>query len=158
MSASMTVMGVGPRAFAVLAPFIALAAGMHACCPGFSRIPGAPHLALQVAGTVLVVIGIALWAAGSRVIIGAFHDGRLLTSGAYAVVRHPMYSGILVFVATGVALILGSWPLLTVPVVGAAVIRVFVRREEDYLERQHGRAYREYRARVPALVPWLGAP
>jgi len=157
MRAPMTVMGVGPRIFVVLLPCIALAAGLHAWFPEISRIPGAPHLAFRVAGAVLVLIGVALWAAGSRVIIRAFRDGRLLTTGAYAVVRHPMYSGSLVFIATGVALILGSWLLLTVPVVAAVVFKVLIRREEEYLAQKHGQAYRDYRARVPALVPGIGA-
>lgn len=72
---------------------------------------------------------------------------RVVDSGPYAIVRHPMYAAaILLFL--GMPLALGSWwaLLLFVPMTAALIVRL--RHEEDFLaERLPG--YRAYMVRVP---------
>ena len=81
------------------------------------------------------------------------YKGKLLTDGPFARVRHPLYSGFL-------ALVYGA--LLLAPVVdtimlagiSTSVVYVYVRKEEEHLLKEHGRAYREYMKRVPwKLIP-----
>jgi protein-S-isoprenylcysteine O-methyltransferase Ste14 len=79
-------------------------------------------------------------------------DQRIVTTGPYGVVRHPMYAGAL-FLVFGAPLALGSyWGLIP-----AAVLMVFVilrlLDEERFLE-QNLVGYRDYRAKVRSrLVP-----
>jgi protein-S-isoprenylcysteine O-methyltransferase Ste14 len=77
----------------------------------------------------------------------------LVQTGAFALVRHPMYSGGLVL-ALGWALCVGSW--LTLGYVAA--LFVFLdsksRREERWLIERYP-AYRDYRRRVRKLVPFV---
>jgi protein-S-isoprenylcysteine O-methyltransferase Ste14 len=82
-------------------------------------------------------------------------DGqRVISTGPYAFVRHPMYSGaLLLFI--GVPLALGSWWGLTalLPLIGALVARL--RNEELFLLR-HLPGYEAYRQTVSSrLVPGL---
>ena len=80
-------------------------------------------------------------------------DNALITSGAYAVARHPMYAG-LIFGAFGLGLLTASpvrillacsWPYFSTPRRG---------KEEGYLEEMHGKeAYAEYADDVPRLAP-----
>ncbi len=79
----------------------------------------------------------------------------LRTGGAYGVVRHPLYAGgsgyqIGVFLITGSVTVAIAWAVFTL---GALW---FTRQEERRLiERlRDPDAYRRYRARVPALLPW----
>ncbi len=81
-------------------------------------------------------------------------DTSLVTSGAFAYVRHPLYLSILLLWAGG-ALALVSWVLALGFV---ALVPMFVARcrlEERLLVAHFGAAYVAYAARVPMLVPRL---
>ena len=90
----------------------------------------------------------------ARVIINAFDEGRLLTKGVYAIVRHPMYSGIVLFFFSGVALVFRSWAMLTVPLVGYIVFKYLIQEEENYLEEKFGQEYLDYRSKANAFIPF----
>jgi protein-S-isoprenylcysteine O-methyltransferase Ste14 len=71
----------------------------------------------------------------------------LVDSGPYAFSRNPMYLAWTVGYV-GVALVAGTaWPLMLLPVV-LAVTQVVVMREERFLERRFGDAYRSYKTSV----------
>jgi protein-S-isoprenylcysteine O-methyltransferase Ste14 len=77
----------------------------------------------------------------------------LVTSGAFAVSRNPMYLGLLV-VLVGWALVLGSIsPWVVLPLYVFVITRVQIEPEEHVLAGLFGDAYRGYRARVGR---WLG--
>ena len=79
-------------------------------------------------------------------------DGELHVGGMYAVVRHPLMTGLVVaFWATPE---MGASHLLFA-VAATAYIAVGTRFEERDLRRTFGSAYDAYAARVPALVPGL---
>jgi protein-S-isoprenylcysteine O-methyltransferase Ste14 len=86
------------------------------------------------------------------VTIKAGHE--LITSGPYALVRHPIYSGLLLgFIGTAVAL--GQWRgLLAVALVFIVLWRK-LRLEEQWLRAQFGEPYEVYVRRVAALVPYI---
>ena len=72
----------------------------------------------------------------------------LVTSGPFGWSRNPMYLS-LALVHTGAALLINSlWAILVLPVAIFFIDRCVVSREERYLERKFGEAYREYRRRV----------
>ncbi len=148
-------MGVGPALALVLLPAIALVVVLHRAWPEPVLMTQAPHLAFRVTAVILIAIGLALWGASARVIERAFREKRLLTTGAYAIVRHPMYCGLLVFVVPGIALWLRSWPLLAVPVVAVIAFTRLIGREERYLEQTFGQAFLDYKARVHLIVPFV---
>jgi protein-S-isoprenylcysteine O-methyltransferase Ste14 len=71
-----------------------------------------------------------------------------VTDGPYRFTRNPMYLG-WVLVYLGAAILANAlWPLLVLPIVVIVVRRRVIAREEAYLERRFGGAYRAYRARV----------
>ena len=80
---------------------------------------------------------------------------RLITTGPYGLVRHPIYLGVGLFlVAVGV--VAATWwafiAALGLYVVGA-MLRI--RAEERLLSDRFGHEFEKYRQRVPALVPRL---
>ena len=80
-------------------------------------------------------------------------DTELVTSGPYALVRHPIYSGILLMlIGTAVGLIPAWWLVAT-----AAGIYFFVsaRAEERFMAERFPDAYPAYRARTRMLIPFL---
>jgi protein-S-isoprenylcysteine O-methyltransferase Ste14 len=77
---------------------------------------------------------------------------RLVTTGIRARVRHPVYLGHLCemlawSVGTGLAI---CWALTAFAVMTGAVM---IRMEDAELEKRFGEEYRQYRSRVPAVLP-----
>ncbi len=109
-----------------------------------------------------VVVGVAFawWA---RLHLGALWSGgvqakeghRIVDTGPYAIVRHPIYTGMLL-VAFATAIARGTGDAL----LGAALIAIGfwmkASLEERFLSQELGEAtYAQYRARVPMLVPFV---
>jgi protein-S-isoprenylcysteine O-methyltransferase Ste14 len=82
-------------------------------------------------------------------------DHELIVAGPYALVRHPIYTGLLL-AFVGAALAVGEWRgVLSVAIVAASFWRK-LKLEEAVMRGQFGEAYARYAARVPALIPFLG--
>jgi len=81
-------------------------------------------------------------------------DHELITSGPYALVRHPIYTGLLLGFL-GSALALGEWRGVVAVVLVAGSFWFKLRREERWMRQQFGDAYSTYAARVAALVPFI---
>ena len=83
---------------------------------------------------------------------------RLVIGGLYRSVRNPMYVAVVTAIL-GQAMLLNSWPLLLDGGFVAAAQATFVRLyEEPTLRERYGVAYDDYRAAVPAWLPWPRRP
>jgi protein-S-isoprenylcysteine O-methyltransferase Ste14 len=72
----------------------------------------------------------------------------LVTSGPYRFTRNPMYVG-MAFLYVALAFAFGViWALVFLPAVIVVIDRFVIAREEPYLERKFGQAYRDYKTRV----------
>jgi protein-S-isoprenylcysteine O-methyltransferase Ste14 len=79
----------------------------------------------------------------------------LVTTGVYAVVRHPMYSGFWLM-ALGQALLLPNWIAGPSGLVGFGILFFGrVAREEAMMIKAFGEDYRAYMRRTARVVPWL---
>jgi len=113
---------------------------------------GLPHV---WAGAGVLVLGLALviWAirtlkAGGTPVQGYKPTSAIIDRGPYSFTRNPIYGGMFVGLA-GLAVAFDTLWLLAALVVFFAIVRFgVVAREEAYLERKFGDAYREYRGRV----------
>ncbi|HEY6844131.1 MAG TPA: isoprenylcysteine carboxylmethyltransferase family protein, partial [Thermoanaerobaculia bacterium] len=81
-------------------------------------------------------------------------DHRIIESGPYRIVRHPIYSGLIL-----AAFATGFYTGRPMPVLGAAVLAfsfyVKARLEERFLQRELGDEYSRYAARVRMLIPFV---
>ena len=78
----------------------------------------------------------------------------LVTSGPYTLVRHPIYTGLLL-AFLGSALALGEWRGVLAFALAAGALWRKLRLEERWMRQQFGDAYQAYSQRVAALVPFL---
>ena len=86
--------------------------------------------------------------------IEVFPDHKVVSSGLYAIIRHPMYLGAIIMLL-GTPLALGSWwGILTfIPIIFLIVRRLF---EEEKILSQHLSGYKEYCQNVKCyLVPFI---
>lgn len=104
------------------------------------------------AGLLVMFWGIATFVRSRTAVMPHLPASRLVTSGPYRFTRNPMYVG-LTLTYVGLALLIDTaWPLFVLPLVLVLLVVVVVRREERYLERAFGEAYRSYRHRVRRWV------
>lgn len=80
-------------------------------------------------------------------------DGRLITSGIYHYIRHPMYSSVLLC-ATGANLAYDSPLKWAGEIVLVAVLIVKIKREETLLTAKYA-SYAAYKKRTKALLPYI---
>jgi len=115
-----------------------------------------------VAGSVLILAAAALGLAGMSSLQagGALtavplprDTSRLVDSGAYGLVRHPIY-GALILGAVGWALLRGSPAALLAAAALFVVLDLKRRREELWLLERYP-DYAEYRTRTRRFIPWI---
>jgi len=117
-------------------------------------------------GPVLDGLGLALWAAGLALAIWArLYIGRnwgapmskrenpdLVTTGPYRLIRHPIYTGIIVaFIGTALATSLFGL-IAAVALAGFFIFSAV--REEKFLAREFPEAYPDYKAKTKMLIPF----
>ncbi|HXW56688.1 MAG TPA: isoprenylcysteine carboxylmethyltransferase family protein [Candidatus Cybelea sp.] len=113
----------------------------------------------EIAGVGLSYLGLALtvW---SRVRLGRYWSGvvalkqghRLIQSGPYRVVRHPLYSGI-ILAAAGLSLCVRTWSSLLGIVFLVACFERRAVEEDALLSREFGAEFESYRERTGRLLP-----
>jgi protein-S-isoprenylcysteine O-methyltransferase Ste14 len=115
---------------------------------------------VALSGAVLFVVGLALaaqafWRLGSSLtpLPDPKPGAALVTRGAYARCRHPLYQAVLLC-SLGVVLGLGSLLHLALLLGLCAVLGGKARREEQGLLQMHP-DYASYRSAVPAIIPAL---
>ena len=115
---------------------------------------------IRFAGLLFMVIGIALIGLASLRLGASLSPtpvpvlrGQLTTTGLYAFMRHPIYSGVLIAVA-GFTVRSGSWVTLAV----ALVTIVFFNRKASWEEARLGakyESYSDYADKTPRFIPRL---
>ena len=117
-----------------------------------------PLLAWALLGVVAAGIAFCWWA---RVHLGALWSAevtrkeahRVVESGPYGIVRHPIYTGFIVMYA-GLVLLSASAVGLAGFVLMTVGLSLKARLEEEFLTGELGAAaYGDYKARTPMLVP-----
>lgn len=126
------------------------------------------HLPFEPDGAWRFYLGLGLTAAGlffavsARVHLGknwsrsvtVKEDHELITSGPYALVRHPIYTGLLTgFVGTTIAI--GEVRALVALAILFIALWIKLRLEEEWMQSQFGETYVAYSSRVAALVPFV---
>jgi protein-S-isoprenylcysteine O-methyltransferase Ste14 len=123
------------------------------------------RLASLLAGSLLYFLGVGLYLWGytslgrwfspssSR---GAelYSDHQLITTGPHAIVRHPMYLGVLL-AAFGALLIFKTWAMIPYALSSLVVI-ARAKREEQLLVEEFGEAWTHYCERVPGWLRFRG--
>ncbi|MEO6013168.1 MAG: isoprenylcysteine carboxylmethyltransferase family protein [Devosia sp.] len=108
----------------------------------------------------VALVGFALtwWA---RIHLGTLWSGRvtrkadhkIIDTGPYAIVRHPIYTGLIVALAATAMLRPGLFGIAGVALIVVSFSLKY-RLEERFLMEELGPEYAAYRKRVPALVPF----
>ncbi len=133
------------------------AGGLAAVAPYFFWAPYVVIVALCVLGIAFSLWSIATLGRHYDLVLEVHQDHELVRRGPYALVRHPVYTGLAVHfagacLATGNVLLIAGTLLLSYPAFYARA-----RTEERLLRARFGADYEAYAREVPMLVPRLPA-
>ncbi len=116
---------------------------------------------IDALAVVIVLAGLAfsVWA---RVVLGGnwsasvtLKEGHeIIRSGPYRLIRHPIYTGLIVAFA-GTALARGEWRGLVAVAIAFAALWRKLRVEERWLTAEFGARYADYCRQTHALVPFI---
>ena len=85
------------------------------------------------------------------------NEHRLVTTGIYRFIRHPMYSSFFLL-AIAQFMLLPNWFAGTTGLIGTGLLYAFrVRQEERMMVEHFGAEYRDYTAHTGRLIPWFRA-
>ncbi len=109
---------------------------------------------VMIVSNIVIVIGLMWITRGWDQVYRS--DGKLVTTGIYAKMRHPQYSGI-ILVAIGFLI---QWPTLITLVLFPFLVMMYYRLamiEEKDVEEAFREEYGEYKKKVPAFIPKVGS-
>jgi protein-S-isoprenylcysteine O-methyltransferase Ste14 len=149
----MNIVGQGGKIILFTLPPLAAAVGLDVYFPQTTALPQSLAF-LQPLGWVLLVPGLALWGSAVFQLMVAFSQGRLATSGAYGIVRNPIYASAIYFLLPAAALLSQAWVYLVVSLFLFAGVMIFIDPEEQQMRAAFGKAYEDYLKRVDRLVPF----
>jgi protein-S-isoprenylcysteine O-methyltransferase Ste14 len=114
---------------------------------------GGPPVWLRLVSIAILVPGLAIWVWSAILILSNVPRGRLITTGPYAWVRHPLYTAVALLVLPWVGFLLDTWLGVRIGAVLYVWSRTFAPAEEAALSLSFGDAWREYTRSV--RLRWL---
>jgi len=138
--------GAGDRILALTLPFAAIGIAANLRWPSVFRLgDGATG---TIAGIILLAVGVPVWLTRVVQIIANVPRGRLITTGPYALLLHPLYTAVSLFVVPGIGLLFDSWVGLAIGAVMFLSSRLYASSEERELAERFPVEYPAYRAKV----------
>ena len=149
----MNIVGQGVKIMLFTLPSLLAAILVHTYLPQIAALPESFGF-IRPAGFLLLALGLILWVTAVIQLLTGFFSGRLVTTGAYGVVRNPIYSSVTFFILPAVALLTLTWVYFVPSVFLYMGVMIFIGVEEKQLTEAFGKEYEDYMARVDRLVPF----
>jgi protein-S-isoprenylcysteine O-methyltransferase Ste14 len=144
--------GSGDRIALFTLPFLVVGVGLNAAFPKLFEVGGPPP-ALEVISIVVLAIGVVLWLWSVALILTRVPRGELITTGPYALVKHPIYTSVALLVLPWLGLLFNTWLGAVIGLALYAGSRLFAPAEEQQLAHRFGDLWSRYAARV--AIRWL---
>jgi protein-S-isoprenylcysteine O-methyltransferase Ste14 len=114
---------------------------------------GGPSGIVRAMSLVVLAVGIVVWLWSVALILIRVPRGELITTGPFAVMKHPLYTAVSLLVIPALGLLLDTWLGIVVGVAMYLAVRRYAPAEEAQLAEAFGPAWDDYRGRV--WLPWL---
>jgi protein-S-isoprenylcysteine O-methyltransferase Ste14 len=148
----MSIVGQGGKIILFTLPSLVAAIWVHTYLSQIAALPESISF-IKPVGFALLPLGLILWGAAVIQLLTGFSKGKLVTTGAYGVVRNPIYSSVTFFILPAVALMTLTWVYFVASVFLYVGVMIFIGKEEKQLTKAFGKEYEDYTARVDRLVP-----
>ena len=144
--------GSGDRIALFTLPFAVVGVGLNLAFPSLFDVGGPPPL-LRAISIVVLGIGGAIWLWSVALILVRVPRGELITSGPFALVKHPIYTSVALLVLPALGFMLNTWLGAALGIALYVGSRLFAPVEERELARRFGAEWERYAAHV--TIGWL---
>ncbi len=144
--------GAGDKIGMLTMPFLVVGLTLNILFPSFFTVGGPPTV-LHWLSIVLLIPGVVIWLWSVVLIVTKVPKGELITTGPYALMKHPIYNGVALLVVPWVGFLLDSWLGALIGIVLCIGSRMYSPSEEKKLSAIFGSAWEEYANKVK--IPWL---
>jgi protein-S-isoprenylcysteine O-methyltransferase Ste14 len=149
----MNIIGQGGKIILFMLPSLIAAILVHTYLPKIAGLPISISF-IKPVGYLFLLFGLILWGTAMIQLLTGFSKGELVTTGAYGVVRNPIYSSATFFILPAVALLTFTWVYFVASVFLYVGVMIFIGKEEQQLTKAFGKKYENYLTKVDRLVPF----
>lgn len=128
----------------------------------FVRSPHAAEPWQQIASIVFSILSIIVLAGALRhldmewrIKAVVTEDHRLVTTGPYAIIRHPIFASLFALLLASVLLVTRPWAAIAAVAVCLWGTEIRIRTEDGLLRRRFGPRYEQYQRATKAIIPFL---
>lgn len=147
-----SLVGSGDRIALFTLPFVIVGALLNVAYPSFFGV-GGPAPVLRAIAIVALIVGVTIWIWSVILILREVPEGHLITTGPFALVKHPLYTSVSLLVLPSIGFLLDTWLGALIGIVMYVATRRFAPAEEEALSARFGARWDDYRATVK--IPWL---
>jgi protein-S-isoprenylcysteine O-methyltransferase Ste14 len=144
--------GNGRKIGLLVLPFLVAGVALNILFPSVFGV-GGPPLWLAVVSIVLLIPGVVIWFWSVYLILTKIPKKELITTGPYALMKHPLYTGVALLVLPWAGFLLNTWLGLLIGIVVYIGSRLYSPEEEQLLAKIFGGRWTEYSKKVK--MPWL---
>jgi len=144
--------GSGDKIGLLTFPILVIGLALNIWKPSIFSV-GGPSPALRLISIILLVPGVIGWAWSVALILIKVPRKELITNGPYALVKHPLYTGVAFLVLPWLGFLLNSWLGVAIGIVLYIGSRLYSPKEEEFLAKTFGSKWEEYRRKV--WIPFL---
>ncbi len=144
--------GSGDKIWLFTLPFLAVGLALNIMFPSVFEVGGPSH-ALKAISLVMLTPGVVIWLWSFTLILTKARRGELITTGPYALVKHPIYTSVGLLVIPSACFLLNTWLGALVGIALYIGARRYGPEEERILSRTFGPAWDAYAGKVK--IPWL---
>ncbi len=132
--------GSGDKLGMTAGPVLAVGLVFNILFPGWFAVGGPPDW-LKYLSIAVLIPGLVVWAWSVVLILTKVPHGELITSGPFALVKHPLYTGVSLLVLPWAGFLLNTWLGVAVGAALYAGCRLFAPEEERALAGTFGSAW-----------------
>jgi protein-S-isoprenylcysteine O-methyltransferase Ste14 len=144
--------GSGDKIGLFTLPFLLLGVILNRKKPLFFSV-GGPPIVVKVIALLMLLPGVTMWIWSVMLIVTNVLQNKPITTGPYALVKHPLYTSVALLVLPSIGLLLNTWLGGVIGIILYTGSRLFAPEEEALLSKTFGPTWEEYRKQVK--IPWL---
>lgn len=144
--------GSGRKIALLTLPFLIAGVILNVLYPHFFAVGGKSTL-LMWASLVILMVGVINWIWTVALILVKIPRKELITTGPYALVKHPLYAGVAWLVLPWLGFLLNTWLGVLLGLVVYIGTRMYAPEEEKILSNVFGQQWDSYCKRVK--LPWI---
>lgn len=133
-------------------PFLITGLILNLLFPSFFSV-GGPSPVLTCVSVIILIPGIIVWIWTIFLILTKISRKELITSGPYSIVKHPLYTGVALFVIPWIGILCNTWLGIFIGVIVYLGSRKYSPEEERILSKIFGENRENYCRTV--AIKWL---